>query len=414
MLWFPAPQFEHATLHPSGSRSAGLRRPDSSRATKRFCIRPRPPKPQQFATCDDLCVDSRFPKITPVEWLSAREVLGGEASDFTPWLQLPESMEALGRALKLEELTAISAEHNVLGKRLDILATAIDENGEEIPVCIENQYGTADADHLGRLIAYLAQQDRGRAVWVVEQAHDAYVAAVRFLNRTSSDEVGYYLVQVRFTHGPDGGHQVHFEVLAAPIAWERTGKARQIGASRAVNATKVDFINGILDVVRPGLLAAGFPSMNTHARGSYLWVNWHQDLWIRRFARRIDIKVTKSATRVPLYIWNLSTREANTAAMQILHNRYATRLANALPGGTTVSWFVGGAGRREVVRAELDDCGYETGDVRRAAEWAESVVCAWLDIVRSDPIDDLESQVEALLPGQGQVTDDEESNEEED
>lgn len=357
-------------------------------------------------------MESRFPKITPVEWLPAREVLGGEASDFTPWLQLAESMEALGRALKLEELTAVSSEHNVLGKRLDILATAVDENGEEIPVCIENQYGTADADHLGRLIAYLAQQDRGRAVWVVEQAHDAYVAAVRFLNRTSSDEVGYYLVQVKFTHGPGGGHQVHFEVLAAPIAWERTGKARQLGASRAVNANKVDFLNGILDAVRPGLLAAGFPSMNTHARGSYLWINWPQDLWIRRFARRIDIKVTKAATRVPLYIWNLPSRAANTAAMQVLHDRYAARLADALPDGTTVNWFVGGHGEREVVRADLEGCGYESGNVTQAAEWAEAVVCAWLEIVRSDPIDDLEAQVEALLPGQGQVTDDDGIDEE--
>jgi hypothetical protein len=68
------------------------------------------------------------------------------------------------------------------------LATATDENGEEIPVCIENQYGVSDGDHLGRLIAYLAQHERGRGVWIVEHAHDAFVAAVRFLNRTSTDD----------------------------------------------------------------------------------------------------------------------------------------------------------------------------------------------------------------------------------
>ena len=350
-------------------------------------------------------MSGRFPKISPVEWLSAREVLGGEATDFTPWLQLPESMDTLGNALKLEELASVSAEHNILGKRLDILATAIDENGDEIPVCIENQYGTADADHLGRLIAYLAQQDRGRAVWIVEQAHDAYVAAVRFLNRTSSDEVGYYLVQVRFTHGPEGGHQVHFEVLAAPIAWERTGKARQLGGSRPVNASKVDFLNAILEAVRPGLLAAGFPSMNTHVRGSYLWVNWPQDLWIRRFARRIDIKVTQTATRVSLYVWTLPTREANAAAMRILEQRYADRAAQSMPEGTAMNWLVGGHGNREIVRADLNGSGYVDGDADQAAEWAQQVVCTWLDIVRSDPIEDLETLVEAALPGQGHVAD---------
>ncbi|MGH9151120.1 MAG: hypothetical protein ACRD03_01665 [Acidimicrobiales bacterium] len=99
--------------------------------------------------------------------MTAKEVLGGEASDFTPWLVKPASMEILGAALKLEELSAVTAELNVLGKRLDILATALDENGDEVPVCIENQYGMSDASHLGRLIAYLAHQGKGRSVWVV-------------------------------------------------------------------------------------------------------------------------------------------------------------------------------------------------------------------------------------------------------
>ena len=82
----------------------------------------------------------------------------------------------------------------------------------------------SDPDHLGRLIAYLAQHERGRAVWVVERAHDAFVAAVPFLNRTSSEDVGYYLVQVRFTHGTSDTYQVLFEVLAAPIALEKGGQ----------------------------------------------------------------------------------------------------------------------------------------------------------------------------------------------
>ena len=43
----------------------------------------------------------------------------------------------LGRRLRLEDLTAVAQEHNVSGKRLDILATALDEAGDEVPVCIE-------------------------------------------------------------------------------------------------------------------------------------------------------------------------------------------------------------------------------------------------------------------------------------
>jgi hypothetical protein len=215
-----------------------------------------------------------FPVITAVQWLPAKVVLGGEASDFTPWLQLPESMAILGAALKLEELTSVAAEHNVLGKRLDILASALDENGEEVAVCIENQYGMSDPDHLGRLIAYLAQHERGRAVWVVERAHDAFVAAVRFLNRTASEDVGYYLVQVRFTHGHAGGFQVHFEVLAAPIAWERGGNKGAV-SKKGVNLSKKAYLDSVHDKIRDGLLDVGFSSSNTHARGAYLWARWN-------------------------------------------------------------------------------------------------------------------------------------------
>lgn len=338
------------------------------------------------------------PSITAVQWLAAKEVLGGEASDFTPWLVKPESMQILGTALKLEELTAVTAELNVLGKRLDILASALDENGDEIPVCIENQYGMSDASHLGRLIAYLAHQQRGRAVWIVEQAHEAYVAAVRFLNRTSTEQVGYYLVEVRFTHGAAGSFQVHFEVLAAPIAWERTPKSGG-GGMKPLNEPKVAYLEAIHEAVKPTLLGAGIPSMNTHARGSYLWISWPSTLWFRRFAPRFDIRVTRTTTMVVVYVWTFPTREANSIAMNVLEDRYSEALAEGVPDGSSITWSSAGSGQREAVRIERTG-GYDGGDPQSAAEWASTVVLVWLQLLASDPINDLEARVQAALPGQ--------------
>lgn len=343
--------------------------------------------------------DGGHPIISPVQWLSAKEVLGGEASDFTPWLLKPASMQILGEALKLEELNGVTAELNVLGKRLDILATALDENGDEIPVCIENQYGMSDASHLGRLVAYLAHQGRGRAVWVVEQAHDAYVAAVRFLNRTSADEVGYYLVEVRFTHGAAGSFQVHFEVLAAPIAWERGSKGTGAGI-KALNEPKVAYLAAIHEALKPDLLGAGFPSMNTHARGAYLWISWPKTLWFHRFAPRLDIRVTQTAVMVVVYVWTFPTRQANSIAMGFLEERYGDTVADSLPEGSTITWSVAGSGRREAVRVALAGGGYDGGDPQEAAAWASEVVLIWLKLLASDPISDLEQRVQDSLPGQ--------------
>lgn len=339
-----------------------------------------------------MSLDKSFPSITPVEWLSARQVLGGEASDFTPWLVRKENLDALGAALRLDELTFVATEHNVLGKRLDILANATDEDGAEIAVCIENQYGVSDPDHLGRLIAYLAQHERGRAVWVVEEAHEAFVAAMRFLNRTSSGDAGYFLVQVRFTHGSLGGYQVHFEVLAAPIAWEQPAVPRRINKPKRAHA------RALLDELQRELPSVGFPTMNT--RGSYIWVAWPLDLWYRQYAIRLVVRVLKGSTAVVVFARSFSTREANTQAITILKDAYASDLAARVPPGSDIRWYSSKKGSLpEAVRVELPGVGYSDGDIDETAAWVVDVCRVWLELFRERPILDLAEQVRQVLPG---------------
>lgn len=90
------------------------------------------------------------PQVQAVTWLPARDVLGGEASDFTPWLS--ENLDVLAEAIGLVELSLIETESAVSEKRLDILATGIDDDGQELPVIIENQYGISNHRHLGQLV----------------------------------------------------------------------------------------------------------------------------------------------------------------------------------------------------------------------------------------------------------------------
>ena len=363
---------------------------------------PLPPSLGPLAT-------DRFPAISEVTWLPARAVLGGEASDFTPWLAQPSVLEMLGTALKLEGLTAVRQEHPVLGKRLDILATAEDERGEEVAVCIENQYGMSDADHLGRLIAYLAQHETGRAVWVVEVAHDAYVAAVRFLNRTSTEDVGYYLVQVRFTHGSGNTYQVHFEVLAAPIAWERpTARTR-----RPINLARVDWVRALFDTIHPGLLGAGFPSLNMHVRGNYIGVRWPKDVWIREQGRRLSVRATRGSLIVAVNLMSYASREANAVAVSILQSEIGEIVAQRMPSGSRINWGAPKAqqGQREQVLIVRDDLGYTDGDVDEAGEWITEVLGTWLAIVREFQITDLDSRV-ATIHGPSAKVDDTDDGEE--
>jgi hypothetical protein len=83
------------------------------------------------------------------------QVLGGpEHSHMTPALAANLSVldEPLACWMSTDEA---QVEVNLLDRYLDILATAeIPETGEEVQVAIENQYGTADADHFGRLVGW--------------------------------------------------------------------------------------------------------------------------------------------------------------------------------------------------------------------------------------------------------------------
>jgi hypothetical protein len=140
-------------------------------------------------------------KIRPIEWIAASAVHPSEAHDFTPWLA--RNLELIGEIIGLDEIELVGTETRVGDYRLDILAEgALGE--ERWPIAIENQYQTTDHRHLGQLITYLAQQEQGHAVWVVEDASDQHVAAIEFLNRTTVADFNYWLLRVRFMDAGDG------------------------------------------------------------------------------------------------------------------------------------------------------------------------------------------------------------------
>jgi hypothetical protein len=83
------------------------------------------------------------------------EVFGGNEPQFmSPGIAADVSVlnEPLASWMIEDDSTT---EVNLLDRYLDILATAeLPRSGEQAQVAIENQYGTADADHFGRLVGW--------------------------------------------------------------------------------------------------------------------------------------------------------------------------------------------------------------------------------------------------------------------
>ncbi len=333
-------------------------------------------------------------RISAVEWLSARQVVGGEATDFTPWLA--ENLNLMQDALGLDELILKEVEADVQGKSLDILAQGVDQFGHEFPVIIENQYGTTDHRHLGQLVTYLAQYGPGYAVWVVEDSHPALVTALDFLNRTSPEDVNYYMVRVRFTHGPEYTHQVDFQVLVQPDYAAKPRRASRSKGSK-LNEEKIAYMGEILGRVKQPLADAGYRSVRMHTYGSYIEMRLPipvLDAW----DARVKIFANKDEATVRLYVVNQDLDHAhNAAAIEVIKDRYAESWQSKLPG-EVLEWNGGPeTAIGDFVRVARSGLGYTDGGAADAADWATGVAAAWLEDMLADPIDDLEDPVAALI-----------------
>lgn len=333
--------------------------------------------------------------IQPLRWLPAREILGGEASDFTPWLAA--NLDLLAEALGLTDLTLEGTEQSVQGKSLDILARGVDQDDNEVVVAIENQYGVTDHRHLGQLITYLAQYGHGYAVWVVEEVHPAHAAAVDFLNRTSPEDVNYFLAQVRFTHGADGGHQVFFELAAKPNIFSKQPGGSSRSASRPANEPRKDYLAHVLALCEQELRAAGYPRPRMHVRGSYIETRVPIPA-LEDAGAEFKIYVTQNETAARLHIYGFDDREHSSAALDVLRDRYEAAWEAALPDVGDHEWHAGNAGARsDSVKVTLSGQGYHGGDAAVSARWAARVGAAWLAVMKNDPIEDLAGEVEERL-----------------
>ncbi|MER8536670.1 DUF4268 domain-containing protein [Mesorhizobium sp. M1005] len=125
--------------------------------------------------------------IGRLERVALREVWKHEAYDFTQWLQ--NNIDLLGEATKLS-LMNVEREQAAGAFSIDLVA---EEQGGGT-IIIENQLEKSNHDHLGKLITYMAAMEARAAVWIVSEPRPEHVAAVAWLNSSSS--AYFYLVKV--------------------------------------------------------------------------------------------------------------------------------------------------------------------------------------------------------------------------
>ncbi|THE63994.1 hypothetical protein D8Y22_15255 [Salinadaptatus halalkaliphilus] len=158
-----------------------------------------------------------IPDPKKINEVPLREVWEHEEQDFTPWLL--ENVDQLASLIGIK-IDDVNRETVVGDYTADLAGT---EPTTRAPVVIENQFGSTDHDHLGKLLTYAAGIDAEFVVWVAEGFRDEHRSVLDWLNTRNSSGARFFGVRPRTVSvgTDDATLGFEFTVVVEPNDWER-------------------------------------------------------------------------------------------------------------------------------------------------------------------------------------------------
>lgn len=176
--------------------------------------------------------------------LDPRVVWPSEARDFTPWLAA--NITSLGQAIGMDlEITATEAA--VGDFSLDILAKDL---GSGRQVVVENQFGSTNHDHLGKLLTYAAGLDAVAVIWLAETIREEHREALEWLNRRTDSETHFFAVVVEVLQIDDSRPAFKFKALVFPNEWQRAARDRADRQTSPRTEAYRQFFQALVDELR--------------------------------------------------------------------------------------------------------------------------------------------------------------------
>ncbi|MCL1859415.1 MAG: hypothetical protein FWF92_09335 [Oscillospiraceae bacterium] len=135
----------------------------------------------------------KIPKInrSTSNAIELREMWSNEVY-FSKWLSEKENLRILSNAIGIN-IVFEELESAVGSLSVDLYAIE-KETGKKI--IIENQLENADPDHFGRIIIYAAGKEAEIVIWIVKDARDEYIQAIKWLNKQMNKDIGFFLIEV--------------------------------------------------------------------------------------------------------------------------------------------------------------------------------------------------------------------------
>lgn len=178
-------------------------------------------------------------KLEPVELDTAWT---NEPSEFTPWLA-NEGLELLGETLGLT-LEDGETEVEVGPFRADVVCVDVSDSDRPVRVVIENQLGSSDHEHLGKLLTYTAGQKATAVVWIAKQFGDQHRAALDWLNANTGPEIGFFGLEIELWKIGKSKSAPKFNVVSKPNDWTRS-----VSVATPREQENLDYWSGVANVL---------------------------------------------------------------------------------------------------------------------------------------------------------------------
>lgn len=259
--------------------------------------------------------DSMTHSIGKLQRVPLREVWRYEARDFTQWLQ--DNIDVLNSVIDLN-LVNVDREQAAGSFSVDLVAE--DDGGGTI--IIENQLERSNHDHLGKLITYLTAMAARAAIWIVSEPRPEHVAAIGWLNESSSAD--FYLLKVEAVRIGDSPAAPLLTVIVGP-----SQETKSVGHQKKELAERYDIRHNWWSrlIERPGA------KLHAHITpSSYAWIGTSSG--VRGLG--LNYVVTQNECGAELYIDR--GKDAEEENKRIFDQLYAARAEIEQEAQEVISW----------------------------------------------------------------------------
>lgn len=298
--------------------------------------------------------------------IKIKSVWEREDTNFTPWLAQEEPLRELfaecGLELGNEPLIRTEVKTPGSNMSLDILV----ETEFGLRVAIENQYSSANHDHLTRSLVYGIVLEADVILLVAEDHRPEFRQVANYLNGAAlsygKQGIPIYLVKVEVL-STDQVDTVYprFEAVAEPDEWKAALSKAFLGDDPTASGLIYNYFDQLIPVLREktGVF------QNTRPNGAGNWINSSMGL----AGLGLNIAVAQNRTSIQLYFGKQQSPELNHARLDVIA-QYKAELHESLPNYQP-EW------RKTVlsgiVEVSVDEIGYKSDISEKALETVSNV-----------------------------------------